>query len=168
MAGRADCCGLGTSFTSRQWLSLNACGFFGISCSFAVHIFAVITVATHLIAGSFFAQAVFILLYLPLCFMALWSLLMAWTTDPGAVPMGARPLVTVRRAASGDMATAAPSAQSRKRGMRRCQKCNDNYKPTRAHHDSVTGRCIVKFDHYWYVIYILCYCYIFSKRDMVV
>jgi DHHC palmitoyltransferase len=32
--------------------------------------------------------------------------------------------------------------------IRRCYKCNDNYKPARAHHDSVTGRCIVKFDHY--------------------
>jgi len=36
----------------------------------------------------------------------------------------------------------------RKRGIRRCAKCNDNFKPIRAHHDSVTGRCIVKMDHY--------------------
>ena len=38
-----------------------------------------------------------------------------------------------------------------KRGIRRCRKCNDNFKPPRAHHDSVTGRCIVKMDHFWYV-----------------
>lgn len=148
MPGRADICGVGTSFAATRWLSLNPCGFFGISCSFAVHIFAFIITAKHLIAGSFFAQAVFILLYLPLSFMAIWSLFMAWTTDPGAVPLGARPLVTVSRAASGEMS---PSEQARKRGLRRCQKCNDNYKPNRAHHDSVTGRCIVKFDHYWLV-----------------
>ena len=146
MGGRADCFSIGTSFTARRWLSLNPCGFFGISCSFAVHVFAVTTIARHLIEGSFFSQAVFILLYLPLSFLAVWSLYMAWTTDPGAVPMGARPLVTVRRAASGELS---PAVQSRKRGMRRCNKCNDNYKPNRAHHDSVTGRCIVKFDHYW-------------------
>lgn len=34
------------------------------------------------------------------------------------------------------------------RGVRRCRKCNDNFKPPRAHHDSVTGRCIVKLDHF--------------------
>lgn len=36
----------------------------------------------------------------------------------------------------------------RKRGVRRCRKCGNNYKPPRAHHDSVTGRCISKFDHF--------------------
>lgn len=35
-----------------------------------------------------------------------------------------------------------------RRSIRRCHKCQDNYKPPRAHHDSVTGRCIVKFDHF--------------------
>jgi len=34
------------------------------------------------------------------------------------------------------------------RGVRRCRKCKDNFKPPRAHHDSVTGRCIVKLDHF--------------------
>jgi len=36
----------------------------------------------------------------------------------------------------------------RDRGLLRCHKCDDNYKPNRAHHDSVTGRCIVKMDHF--------------------
>jgi len=36
----------------------------------------------------------------------------------------------------------------RRRGIRRCRKCGNNYKPPRSHHDSVTGRCISKFDHY--------------------
>jgi hypothetical protein len=34
------------------------------------------------------------------------------------------------------------------RAIRRCHKCQNNYKPDRAHHDSMTGRCIVKFDHF--------------------
>jgi len=38
--------------------------------------------------------------------------------------------------------------KKRRRGIRRCRKCQDNYKPPRAHHDSVTGRCIVKMDHF--------------------
>jgi len=39
-------------------------------------------------------------------------------------------------------------SSSRRRGLRRCHKCADNFKAPRAHHDSVTGRCIVKFDHF--------------------
>eukprot|EP00569_Conticribra_weissflogii_P012460 CAMPEP_0171377004 /NCGR_PEP_ID=MMETSP0879-20121228/19941_1 /TAXON_ID=67004 /ORGANISM="Thalassiosira weissflogii, Strain CCMP1336" /LENGTH=338 /DNA_ID=CAMNT_0011887019 /DNA_START=232 /DNA_END=1248 /DNA_ORIENTATION=+ len=83
--------------------------------------------------------------------MALLSLYMAATTDPGAVPMGARPLP--ENIASESDATQIErdptrGGMRRRRGVRRCRKCNDNYKPSRAHHDSVTGRCIVKMDHY--------------------
>ena len=39
-------------------------------------------------------------------------------------------------------------AQRFPRGVRRCKKCHGNFKPARAHHDSVTGRCIVKLDHF--------------------
>ena len=67
--------------------------------------------------------------------------------------MGARPLVTIRRASSSTLDESnsngggGGSNNQRKRALRRCPKCNDNFKPARAHHDSVTGRCIVKFDH---------------------
>jgi len=142
--------------------------------------------------------------------MAQWILYMAWSSDPGAVPMGARPLYhpsyeqpTLPATASDDLesgdesratnaegSSATPLSQPLKfcktesdtdplnqslsmlspipivpsasneiyasavspssqltasRFIRRCRKCNDNYKPPRAHHDSVTGRCIVKW-----------------------
>ena len=115
--------------------------------------------------------------------MAVWSLIKAYLTDPGAVPLGARPLVTVQRAQSSSISQQSstvsddnginnnnnnnqqPSSpplnpkppkqqqqqqpqQQHQRAIRRCHKCHDNYKPNRAHHDSVTGRCIVKFDHF--------------------
>lgn len=151
MGGRKDCrlCFssrlLGTSFEATHWRSLDVCGSLGISCSLGVHLFAFGTIALHLIGGSFFSTALFLLLYTPVAGLALTSLYMAWATDPGAVPMGARPLVTVKRAPSGEVRQ---SNSSRQRALRRCHKCNDNYKPNRAHHDSVTGRCIVKFDHF--------------------
>lgn len=147
MGGRKDLCGarFGTSFEARRWLSLDACGFLGISLSFSAHAFAFVVIASHLIAGSLLATAVFVLLYTPSVILAVASLYMAWTTNPGAVPLGARPLVTVKRAASGEIM---PSDGRRIRALRRCPKCNDNFKPARAHHDSVTGRCIVKFDHF--------------------
>ena len=37
----------------------------------------------------------------------------------------------------------------RMKGIKVCKACKFNYKPVRSHHDSVTGRCICKFDHFW-------------------
>ena len=62
--------------------------------------------------------------------------------------MGARPLVIVRNASAVTLGGGTGSSGNRTRGLRRCHKCGENYKPGRAHHDSVTGRCIVKFDHF--------------------
>ena len=137
---------IGTSFDAQQWLALDPCGIIGVTLSASVHLFAFVTVGWYLLEGSFFATAVFLLGYTPVFLLAMASLYMAWTTDPGAVPMGARPLATVKRAQSGELS---PAPQRRNRGLRRCHKCNDNFKAPRAHHDSVTGRCIVKFDHFW-------------------
>ena len=65
--------------------------------------------------------------------------------------MGARPLPTNLSSETSSIQTERDynnGGLRRRRGIRRCRKCNDNYKPSRAHHDSVTGRCIVKMDHY--------------------
>jgi len=65
--------------------------------------------------------------------------------------MGARPIPANLAAESDSIVTERDNQRGglrRRRGIRRCRKCNDNYKPARAHHDSVTGRCVVKMDHY--------------------
>jgi len=65
--------------------------------------------------------------------------------------MGARPLPANMASESDSIVTERDPARGglrRRRGIRRCRKCNDNYKPARSHHDSVTGRCIVKMDHF--------------------
>mmetsp|Transcript_23323 Transcript_23323/g.55156 ORF Transcript_23323/g.55156 Transcript_23323/m.55156 type:complete len:392 (+) Transcript_23323:239-1414(+) len=151
MGGRKDIYGgkIGTSFEAKKWLSLDVCGCVGVTLSFSIHLFSCIVIVSHLIEDSLIANAIFLLLYLPTFSLALASLFMAWTTDPGCVPMGARPLVTVRLASSatGNGSTGAVS-NVRTRALRRCPKCDDNFKPGRAHHDSVTGRCVVKFDHF--------------------
>mmetsp|Transcript_10194 Transcript_10194/g.21377 ORF Transcript_10194/g.21377 Transcript_10194/m.21377 type:complete len:404 (+) Transcript_10194:158-1369(+) len=154
MGGRKDIFGArrGTSFEAKKWLSLDVCGSIGVTLSFSVHIFAASVILCHLIAGSMMSTTFFVLLYLPVFSLSLASLYMAWTTDPGCVPMGARPLVTLNRASSetlgGGTSSTAGANKNRNRSLRRCLKCNDNFKPARAHHDSVTGRCIVKFDHF--------------------
>mmetsp|Transcript_1920 Transcript_1920/g.3790 ORF Transcript_1920/g.3790 Transcript_1920/m.3790 type:complete len:436 (+) Transcript_1920:376-1683(+) len=159
MPGRKDLCGaVGTSFHAKQWLSLDACGLFGVSFSWFVHFYALIVCGALLISDSLVATSIYFALYVPTSFLAMASLYRAWTTNPGAVPMGARPLTLVRRAStqslsgnkSGDnnKTTTPGEPPRRRRAVRRCHKCEDNYKPPRAHHDSVTGRCIVKFDHF--------------------
>jgi len=142
MPGRKDICGAkrGTSFEAQKWLSLDPCGLIGVTLSFSVHIFAFGVITRYLIADSLIANGIFLIFYFPAFLLALSSLYMAWTTDPGSVPMGARPLVTVNVAGN-------PNTK-RTRALRRCPKCGENYKPGRAHHDSMTGRCIVKFDHF--------------------
>mmetsp|Transcript_832 Transcript_832/g.1318 ORF Transcript_832/g.1318 Transcript_832/m.1318 type:complete len:459 (+) Transcript_832:101-1477(+) len=151
---RSSCCSsrFGTAFDAKIWLALDPCGLCCASLSLSVHVFALLVLGTRLISPhSSFAQLVYYAIYCPIAFLALWSLYMAWSTDPGGVPLGARPLTLLRRSSStasnnnGEIATL-PKPQQR--AIRRCHKCNDNFKPPRAHHDSVTGRCIVKFDHF--------------------
>ena len=162
MGGRKDIFGaIGTSFQARRWLSLDVCGLFGVSFSWFVHFYALIVIGMLLISNSLVASSIYFVFYLPTSFLAMASLYRAWTTDPGAVPMGARPLTIVRRASTQSLTGGGDNnasngkngGQQRRRAIRRCHKCDDNYKPPRAHHDSVTGRCIVKFDHFcpWYV-----------------
>mmetsp|Transcript_4947 Transcript_4947/g.6823 ORF Transcript_4947/g.6823 Transcript_4947/m.6823 type:complete len:501 (-) Transcript_4947:355-1857(-) len=205
--GRSELCNsfIGTTFHAKRWLSVDPCGLCCVTLSFGLHSYALYAISSSLISNSIASQLVFGILYAPAAALALTSLFMAWTTDPGAVPMGAKPLdvdygededeenpkdttatgeeggfvdeerinagggatangdgpvdrETAMSAAGGGGSSAAtvtapggsPTKKKKKakRGIRRCRKCNDNYKPPRAHHDSVTGRCIVKMDHY--------------------
>ena len=153
--GRSHIWGVGTAFEAKRWLSLDVCGMLGITVSWAVHLYALAVLFVLLISNSPISLFLFTFGYLPSSVLAMISLYMASTTDPGAVPMGARPLVTVRRSTSTISSSSSSGSNgltnnnnSNNRAIRRCHKCDDNFKPARAHHDSVTGRCIVKFDHF--------------------
>lgn len=149
--GRSNVCNTGTDFESKRWLSLDPCGLLCISLSISIHMFAIIAAGLTLISHHTLAQVLYFGLYVPFAILALSSLFMAATTNPGAVPMGARPLPANMASESDSIVTERDPARGglrRRRGIRRCRKCNDNYKPARSHHDSVTGRCIVKMDHF--------------------
>ena len=146
---------IGTSFHARRWLSLDPCGCSGVLLSWTVHLYALIIIPLKITSHSMIAILLYVAVYIPAALLAMTSLFQAWTTNPGAVPMGARPLTIVRRASSSLSAHSSSNGenggnssslqvQNSQRGVRRCHKCNDNYKPPRAHHDSVTGRwCVI-------------------------
>lgn len=149
--GRSSIGSVGTDFPSRHWLSLDPCGLICLTFSYSLHLFALFASAFTLIPHHLLAQILYGVLYVPCALLALWSLTAACTTDPGAVPMGARPIPANLAAESDSIVTERDNVRGglrRRRGIRRCRKCNDNYKPSRAHHDSVTGRCVVKMDHF--------------------
>ena len=142
---------IGTDFNSQHWLSLDPCGLICVSFSYSIHLFSLFASGFTLISNHLLAQLLYGILYVPFSTLSLWSLYKASTTNPGAVPMGARPLPTNLSSETSSIQTERDfnnGGLRRRRGIRRCRKCNDNYKPSRAHHDSVTGRCIVKMDHY--------------------
>eukprot|EP00984_Skeletonema_dohrnii_P019264 scaffold9181_cov132-Skeletonema_dohrnii-CCMP3373.AAC.1 len=149
--GRSTLWGFGTDFTSQKWLSLDPCGILCVSLSISIHLFALFALGFTMISHYLLSQILYALLYVPFSALALASLFMATTTDPGAVPMGARPIPANLASESDSIVTERDTVRGglrRRRGIRRCRKCNDNYKPPRAHHDSVTGRCVVKMDHF--------------------
>ena len=219
--GRRDCfkSRIGTTFHAKRWLALDITGLCSVSVSFGIHIFAMHVTYNHLLSDSNISQFIFYIFYLPSSLLAFANLIMAWKTNPGAVPLGARPLMIPIEASStddsvppsspdngnnngvsdgvslmnntrsdGDLAlvpltrpgspksgihnnnsrSLSPSNTSsasntvknqRMRGIRRCAKCNDNYKPPRAHHDSVTGRpwvgnAVGALNHKFFVLFI--------------
>ena len=131
-------------------------GIAGLLFSYSIHIYALLVLFHQVVLPlsssatriAVWSNLLFYIIYLPLALLAIISLFVASTTNPGAVPMGAKPFTTVRRLASSDSDTPSVVTSSSATTIRRCYKCQDNYKPARAHHDSVTDRCIVKFDHY--------------------
>ncbi|GAX20086.1 hypothetical protein FisN_18Lh024 [Fistulifera solaris] len=137
----------GTSFTAQRWCSWNVGGLLGLTVSVSIHIYSLLVTFLYLISQSAVAMTCFWVLYCPTTILALVSLYQATMTDPGAVPLGARPLTTVRSVDSNSTNTTTTTTTT-KRTIRRCPKCHDNFKPSRAHHDSQTGRCIVKLDHF--------------------
>ena len=181
-------CNIGTSFTAEKWLTLDPCGIGCNILSYCVHIYAFVIIEQTMISYSSSSTFIFYVLYLPCALLALSNLFMAQHTDPGAIPLGARPLRIyddgngfndaengeggASGGAGGDCSKSETSSVAsslldgidgsqvmahghgnsndagRKKGVRRCRKCRNNYKPPRAHHDSVTGRCVSKFDHF--------------------
>ncbi|KAG2432570.1 hypothetical protein HXX76_008914 [Chlamydomonas incerta] len=91
-----------------------------------------------------------ILLFSAVCAMCVWSYLAAVTADPGRVPQGWHPFADEQQARAELERMAYSNYYFDRRDPRRprfCKRCQA-WKPERAHHCSVTGRCVLKMDHW--------------------
>ena len=136
---------LGTGADARYWLCLDVCGLCCAILSQVVILFSVSSILHDLYRhGTGITGLLNAIVCLTLGGMASLSHLKAMLSDPGAVPRAAAPLARDEERAR-LAASAASGYRSRAKGW--CHRCA-SYKPPRAHHDSVTNRCIVKMDHY--------------------
>lgn len=134
----------GTGPFDQKWLNMDCCGLFCAILTYALHFYGVYAVCFVLLPPwmghivndkrSLTASGYFIAIsFTALAILAIVSHYQAMTTNPGAVPPDAKPLST----------TTVDSQQV----LRLCRRCK-SFKPQRAHHCSVCGRCIIKMDHH--------------------
>ncbi|KAG2487862.1 hypothetical protein HYH03_013578 [Edaphochlamys debaryana] len=91
-----------------------------------------------------------LLLFTGIAGMTLWSYLAAVTVDPGRVPAGWHPFTDELQARAELERMSYSNYYPDRRDPRRpryCKRCQA-WKPERAHHCSVTGRCVLKMDHW--------------------
>eukprot|EP01033_Poteriospumella_lacustris_P011073 gene11073-7878_t len=81
-----------------------------------------------------------ILVFNGLSLLTIYTHFKTMTTDPGAVPKDARPLPN-------DVEEHDFEGNDRDRFKKFCRRCSA-FKPIRAHHCSICGRCVVKMDHH--------------------
>ena len=82
---------LGTGFEARRWLSTDPCGLLCASIVVLLHTFSWGVIFDSLLGSSVASKVIFYVFYSPLAVTALYCQFLTWTTDPGSVPMGAKP-----------------------------------------------------------------------------
>ncbi|CAB9514350.1 Palmitoyltransferase ZDHHC7 [Seminavis robusta] len=152
----------GTSPFDESWLNVDCCGLVCALVTYSLHFYAVYTICFVMIppwmsvtdenkirtitATGRFHQFAFTAVAL----MACLSHFYAMTTNPGAVPPDAKPVLSPEEsnnATNGSGEEEKKLISTQKKGMRLCRRCNA-FKPRRAHHCSVCRRCIIKMDHH--------------------
>ncbi|XP_067938222.1 palmitoyltransferase ZDHHC3-A-like [Watersipora subatra] len=120
------------------------CGFICIGMTYAAVIYADYVVTLHMILGSLGENGsiwapINTVIFNTLIFLLIISHIRAVTCDPGMVPLPSTPI---------DLKLL--HATQQKGGMDGwtvCNKCR-TYRPPRAHHCRICGRCIQKMDHH--------------------
>jgi len=102
--------------------------------------------------GARFGAALGVAAFLASVAMLVWAYFACAVTGPGRVPPGWHPFASDADAAAEleRLQSDPPDPDARLAGLPRprwCKKCAA-WKPDRAHHDSMTGACALRMDHY--------------------
>ena len=136
----------GTHHRTTFWVNTDCCGLFcGCMTYFLLgygSFAACIKLVTPWLGAWSIMGVLNIVVFNALAFLACYSHYKCMTTNPGAVPADALPLPS-------DMQEVDPEAQATGASKYRkwCKRCKA-FKPSRAHHCSMCGRCIIKMDHH--------------------
>jgi len=125
--------GCGTSPYHKQWLNVDACGVLCATMVWTIMIYSQFVVSFYVISpwlGIFtsFWGLFHFLVFNAIAILCLLCHARTMLSNPGAVPPNAKPLTPEGWASQ-------------------CHKCH-SFKPPRAHHCSICGRCVIKMDHH--------------------
>ena len=181
----------GTGPFDKHWLNVDCCGLFCALLTYFLHGFGVYAVCfvlippwmsyypslvnaeateQHVLTPALLEERTLTVwgqihraLFIFIAGMAVISHYKAMTTDPGAIPPDAKPLLSPEEAiedagvdgrnqppetsSGGSMETQKLVAPKPQRHVRLCRRCKA-FKPQRAHHCSVCKRCINRMDHH--------------------
>lgn len=160
MAYRRKC---GTSAFDHNWLNLDCCGLFCVALTYLLHWYGCYAVCQILVPNWLYyvdgsskvrymtlGGKMVCLMFYSVTALAVISHFNAMTTDPGAVPPDAIP-PEIKSVDNDDdnNNTEANSLLDRRTNQHKriCRRCS-SYKPPRAHHCSICGRCVIKMDHH--------------------
>lgn len=133
----------GTHHGTRQWINNEPCGLFCGSITYFLILYGMYATTLGVIIpwlGFSLLGLLNILIFNGLSILTMYTHFKTMTTDPGAVPKDARPLST-------DTEELDFEGNDRDRYKKFCRKCSA-FKPVRAHHCSICGRCVIKMDHH--------------------
>jgi len=125
--------GCGTQVHHKQWLNVDACGVLCATLVWTIMLYSQFVVSFYIISpflGIFtsFWGFFHFSLFNSIATLCLLCHARTMLSNPGAVPPNAKPLTPEGWASQ-------------------CHKCH-SFKPPRAHHCSICGRCVIKMDHH--------------------
>lgn len=130
---------IGTSFDSKHWCSTDPIGWFFIPFCTITILYAWYVLQNYVINETFNGFSYYLVtIYSNLLYLLaitsyfksiFFNFFLAVLTDPCSVPRDAVPYYNEDK-------------------VQVCRKCPLQYKPIRAHHCSICGRCVVKMDHH--------------------
>ena len=143
----------GTSHDARYWLNTQCCGLACAVITYCLIAYAMFAIHTGVLPPSRSSWDFgHLVAFDIMAILGVVSHFRAMTTDPGAVPKHAQPPFDGEED-DVEMFPDGGAARRRRRNLRnrRCKRCENAFKPIRAHHCSICKRCVVKMDHHWWV-----------------